>query len=696
RGKPLDKRTDIWSFGCLLYEVLTGRQAFEGETISDTIAAILKGEPDWEALPEGTPWSIRTLLRRCLQKDPHYRMRDIADVRIEIEEAISTPLEASAMPSEAHTVRSPWRLAIPWVVAGLMAVVAVFALRSLWRENTPRSGTVTRFVIDYPPRQTLGQVPVFSPDGRYLAFAGYDRLYLQRLDDFEAKLVPGTEGAISWFSEAVLSPFFSPNSEMIGFIARGSLHKVLVTGGAPVVVCGVPPIVAGASWGPDNTIVIGQPAASLMRVSAEGGTLEEFTRLQSEKGERSHRTPHILPDGRNVLFTIEGVGGPFIGVASLETGEYRRLIEGSSPRYLPTGHLVYLQLGGLMAVPFDLGTLELGGTPVPVVDGVLSRMWGGVPVSYYTISNTGSLAYLPGRQVPFIWSSKLVWVDREGLSTPLTEGENAYLYPRISPDGKQLAVSLQTDEGRNIWLYDLEGGRSRRLTFEGTMHFVSTWTPDGQRLTYHSSFAGQGLFWIDVRGNSPLEKLSVNEFVPWPGSWSPDGTVLAYTEANPVTNGDIWILPREGGDPVPFAQTAYDERHAAFSPDGRFIAYISDESGQAEVYVQPYPGPSGKEVASINGGSEPVWSPDGRELFYRLGDKILVVDVELEPELALGQPRVLFQGSFSPTLVGSPNYDVSPDGTRFIMIKRTDNPPTHINVVLNWFEELKQIVPIRK
>jgi serine/threonine-protein kinase len=605
-------------------------------------------------------------------------------------------MEATAATGKTPTFRSPWRLAIAWGIAGLMMLIAVFALWNLWRKNTPRSDSVIRFVINYPPRQTPGQVPVFSPDGRYLAFAGYDRLYLQRMDSFEAEPVPGTEGAINWASEAVELPFFSPDSQMIGFIARGALHKVRVTGGAPVSVCGVPPLVAGASWGSDSTLVIGQPAAGLMRVSAEGGTLEKFTDLQAEKGERSHRTPHFLPDGNHVLFTIESDGGPFIAVASLDTGEYRKIIEGSSPHYLPTGHLVYFQLGSLMAVPFDLKTLKLSGTSLPVVDGILSRMWGGVPVPYYTISNTGSLAYVPGGQEPFWWSGRLEWVDRKGLSTPLTKEENAYLYPRISPEGKQLAVSLQTDEGRNIWLYDFEGGRFRRLTFEGTTHFVSTWTPDGQRLTFHSSFTTHGLVWKEVRGNSPIEKLSINEYIPWPGSWSPDGAVLAYTEANPATNGDIWILQRESGEPVPFVHTPYDERHAAFHPDGRLIAYVSDESGQAQVYVQPYPSPTWKKMASKNGGSEPVWSRDGRELFYRLGDKLLVVDVELQPELSLGQPEDLFQVSFSPTPAGPPNYDVSPDGTRFIMIKRTDNPPTHVNVILNWFEELKHKAPSGK
>jgi serine/threonine-protein kinase len=693
KGKPVDKRADIFAFGAVLYELLTGKRAFGGETITETIAAVLKSDPEWGKLPSDTPWRIKELLEDCLQKDSHDRPHDISHTRIQIKKALKEPTEV--LPIGVGNTAQPagWKIGTLWLLTLAMAVIAGLALWSPWRESTPGSGTVTRFAIDYPPKRTPGEPPIFSPDGQYLAFAGYDRLYLQRMDEFDAKPVPGTEGPISWEREGIRSPFFSPDSQSIGYMARGFLYKVRVAGGAPVRVTGVPAVFSGASWGADGTIVIGLPSAGLMQVSSDGGTLEQFTSLDYENGERSHRMPHTLPDGRNILFTIGSVDGPLIGVASLETGEHRRLIEGSSPRYLPTGHLVYLQLDSLMAVPFDLGTLELGGTPVPVVDGVLNWVWGAVPVPYFTISNAGSLAYLSGRQVPFVRRNKLVWVDREGRSKPVTEEENEYLYPRASPDGKQLAVSLQTDEGRSVWLYDLEGGRSRRLTFEG-MHFVSLWTRDGQRLTFHSDHAGgQGIFWREVRGSSLAEELSINEYVAWPSSWSPDDAVLAYTEGNPVTNGDIWLLLREGGDPIPFAQTAYDERHAAFSPDGRFIAYVSDESGQAEVYVQPYPGSAGKEVASTNGGIEPVWSADGQELFYRLGNELLVVDVELESELALGPPRVLFQGSFSPTRVGPPNYDVSPDGTRFIMVEENDNLPTEVNVVLNWFEELKRLVP---
>ena len=361
KGQAVDKRADIFAFGAVLYECLTGKRAFEGEDISDTLASILAREPDWDALPQNTFGRVRELLDDCLQKDAHDRPHDSSYARIQIKKALKEATAAPPVSIRSTAQPAGRKMGTLWLLTLAMAVIAGLTLWSPWRESTTRSGAVTRFVMDYPPTRTPGEAPVFSPDGQYLAFAGYDRLYLQRMNEFEARPVPGTEGAISWVSEAVEALFFSPDSQMIGFIARGALHKVRVTGGAPISVSGVPPVVAGVSWGSDGTIVIGLPNAGLMRISAEGGTLEEFTSLKSENGERSHRTPSILPDGSNVLFTIEDTEGPFIGVASLETGEYRRLIEGSSPTYVSTGHLVYLQLDSLMAVPFDPGNPGVGG-----------------------------------------------------------------------------------------------------------------------------------------------------------------------------------------------------------------------------------------------------------------------------------------------------------------------------------------------
>ena len=481
--------------------------------------------------------------------------------------------------------------------------------------------------------------------------------------------------------------FFSPDSQWIGFFVRGTLRKLLVAGGAPVTVAAAPGIFLGADWGKDDTIVYAGMAASgnssLWRVSAEGGTAAE---IRQESFERV-LLPHVLPDGRTVLFTLESANDPpRIAALSLDSGERRILLEGSNARYLPTGHLVYARTASLMAVPFEPNRVELLGSPVPVLENIRSPLWGGTPIPQYSISNTGSLLYAPGRQV-IKNTSRLVRVDRTGEAIAITKEASGYAYPRMSPDGERVAVSIQTKDGRSIWLVDIARDAATRFTFEKTQ-FTLAWTPTGDRLSYQSS---QGIFWKPVDGSANEEPLVEDAF--WPSSWSPDGKMLAYTKTE--FGGDIWVLPREpDAEPIPVARSEFNEVGAVFSRDGHFIAYVSDESGRNEVYVQPYPGPGEKKLVSTDGGVEPVWSRDGRELFYRNGDKLLAVTMGAE----LGQPEVLFEKAFHPTLspmVGAANYDVSADGAGFIMLAfDEERAPAAINVVLNWFDELEQLVPI--
>ncbi len=456
RGKAVDKRTDIWAFGCCLYEALTGKVAFLGETVSDTIANILEREPEWQALPGATPGSVRALLRRCLKKDSNERLRDIGDARIEIDEARSEPPgPLSTVPAAAQLPL--WRRALPWSIAALMVVVAGMAVWNVIRPSPLVPPTLTHFVVALDSEQQLAVRPMlpiaFSPDGTQLVYAaqplgdatysGRTQLYLRRPNEFDARPIPGTEGA--------QNPFFSPDGRWVGFHANRTLLKVSVAGAAPQKICDASFALLGASWGPDDTIIFGVPAGGLRRVSAAGGIPETLTTPDFAKGEASHGFPHILPNGTHVLFIINTVEGNRVGVLSLESGEWRTLHQlgkGGRTHYLSTGHLVYGQTGSLLAVAFDLEQLEPKGSPVPILEGVLSERWLGYDVSYFALSGNGTLVYVPGGGATA--ESRLVWVDREGRATPLWNERGIYRHPRLAPDGARLAVTASFDIGADI------------------------------------------------------------------------------------------------------------------------------------------------------------------------------------------------------------------------------------------------------
>jgi Tol biopolymer transport system component len=441
-------------------------------------------------------------------------------------------------------------------------------------------------------------------------------------------------------------------------------------------------------------------------VSDAGGTPQPLTRLVKE--DVAHRWPEFLPSGKAVLFaagpTAINFSNARLAVQPVGIGEPRDLVqEGMSPRYAPSGHLVYAQGGSLMAVPFDPQRLVVTGTAVPMIEGVLQSPVSGA--AQYTFSATGSLIYVLGSFQSA--RSRLVWVSRNGAEQPLAAPPHTYQFPRLSPDGRRLALGITESESQT-WLYDLSRDTLTRFTFEGNYNPVSVWTPDGKRIAFESNKEGPpNIFWQMADGSGGLERLTTSEYVNAPFSWSPDGQLLAFIELNPTTGFDIWVLrmggPSAGSGQVrkaePFLRTRFDETSPKFSPDGRWLAYVSDESGRNEVYVQPYPGPGGKWQISTEGGKEPVWNPNGRELFYRSGDKMMAVDIATQPSFAAGKPRMLFEGPYDPPPVPIANYDVSPDGQRFLMLKSTEqaqSAPTQINLVLNWFEELKQKVPTGK
>ena len=692
KGKPVDKRADIFAFGAVLYELLAGTRAFEGETVTDTLASILARDPNWSALPDTTPLRIKELLQDCLQKEVHNRVHDVSQLRIQIKKALEEPTES---PTGVTSAVQP-RVQRLGLTVGLV-VGAVIASLTFWLLVQPSSPeqSLSRFVIRLSPPVVLrignSNALAISPDGRHFVYRGVGegrtRLYLRSLDDFVDKPIPGTEGVTG-------NPFFSPDGKSIGFFAENKLKKTSLAGGSPITLCDALSSGRSGDWFED-TIVFGAtlPAGqALYRVSANGGEPEMLATVNSDEGEGAYTNPDFLPDGKDLLFNIRLDTGHQTALLSLETGEQKVLLENArQAHYLSTGHLVYEQsrTGNLMVVPFDLAALEVTGDSVPVVQGVRQVPVGSVD---YAISDNGTLVYVPSTSTGG-FNLTLVWVDRQGQATPLIEDRNIYSLPRLSPDGQRVAVGARSGANPDIWIYDIGPGTRMRLTVEGNNN-SPVWTPDGKRVTFSSTRDGpQDLYWKPADGSGQAEPLlNMNSLnILTPTSWSPDGESLAFYEVNPASARDIWALPREG-DPLPFVATAFNERAPMFSPDGRWLAYVSDESGRDEIYVQPYPGPGGKWPISAEGGTEPHWSADGRELFYRLGDKMMVVEVQSEPAFTSGRPQLVFEG---PYLLGTSvaNYDISPDGQRFLMIKEEEGQQDQIHVVLNWFEELKRLVP---
>jgi serine/threonine-protein kinase len=711
----LDARSDIFAFGTVIHEMATGKKAFEGQSQASISAAILKEDPpplsSLEPPGKLSSPALDHLVKTCLAKDPDERWQTARDITKQLKWIAEAGSQASASAAAIAPARPHRR----WILAAGLACVIAAAIAGIaaWTLKLSPPQPVTRSVITLPPGDRLAPAEqralALSPDGKLLAYVAIhdavQQLYLRAMDGFEAKAVPGTEGATA--------PFFSPDSQWIGFIAGGSLKKVSASGGAAVTIGEAPGAFGqGASWG-DNDIIAFQSTTlgGLSQISAAGGAAQQLTTL--DKGEGTHRWPEFLPDGNTLLFGASPNNAIWnnaqVAAYSLGTGERRNLVQGVSPRYAPTGRLIYAQAGTLMAAPFDAKRLEVTGPPVPVVEGVLQSPIAG-NAQYAFSAATGALVFVPGGVQGS--QSRLVWVNHNGMEQPLPAPARAYLYLRLSPDGKRMVARVSEQES-HLWTYDLARDTLTRLTFEGNVNSTSAWTPDGKRIAFNSDRAGPlNLFWQLADGSGGIERLTTSEYPNSPTSFSPDGQLLAYTEQHSATGYDIWVLrlgnpgqpapaTRGAGDESrkgePFLRTQFNESAPKFSPDGRWLAYASDESGRWEIYVQPYPGPGGKWQISTEGGTEPVWNPNGRELFYRSGDKMMAVDVTTQPGFSAGRPRMLFEaGMYLPTPATHQNYDVSPDGQRFLMLKpgeQQGQAATQINVVLNWFEELKRRVP---
>jgi len=693
KGEPVDKRADIFAFGCVLYELLTGKRTFDGKTITETLGAIIHKEPDWKALPAATPWRIQELLHRCLTKDAHDRLDGIANVRVELRLALEEPATVSptGVASAGQPVQQRWGIAAGLVLG---AVVAGLAVWILIQPSAPELRPATKFVITPSLAAPLTNIPqndvAISLDGRHVLYKanteGGVQLYIHSLDDFEGGPISGTVGS------AFGNPFFSPDGKSVGFFVGGQLKKVSLTGGSPITLCDAQGPGQTGSWGPDDRIIFSANLGSgreLYRVSASGGEPEILATPNLDWGELGYRSPHILSGGKSVLVTIgRGASGLQIAALSLETGEQKILIEGGRQgRYVETGHLIYAQsgTGNLMAVPFDLAALEVTGDPVLVLQGVRQSTFGLVD---FALSDEGTLGYVPGAA----GANTLVWVDRNGQEEPLDADPRGYAEPRISPDGSRVVISVSEQGGGDVWIYDLEREALTRLTFDPALDHMPMWTPDGQRVVFDSlrDGANHNLFWKAADGTGQVERLTTSPNAQGAYSFSPDGKSLVHTEIG--TSRDLYVLSMEDERlSQPLLEGQFAENRPMLSPDGRWLAYQSNESGRDEIYVRPFPNvEKGKWPISTDGGQEPVWAPKGQELFYRKGNTMMVVSIKTEPNFAAGTPAVLFTGSYFSDIVGR-NYDVAPDGQRFLMVAAENT--NRINVVLNWFEELKRLVP---
>ena len=685
RGQAVDKRADIWAFGVVLYEMLSGQRLFEGSTVSDTLAAVLTKDPDLGAIPQ----QARRLLRRCLEKDPRRRLRDIGDAW----ELIEGPAPAGATAASARQAR---RLQV-------VASVATLALAALgvyhYQATRPVERPLVRFDVNLGANAEVGMggSVIFSPDGTRIVFSaraadGRRYLHARQLDQPQAALLAGTEDAES--------PFFAPDGRWVAFFAGGKLKKVSVEGGAAMVLCDAAQG-RGGSWGDDGYIVAAlSPNSLLWRVSSAGGTPAALT-TAGPALEISHRWPQILPGGDAVLFSSPrrtGVDNSAIEAQSLVSGKRKTLYEGGTfARYLPSGHLVFVHGGTMFAAPMDLARLELTGPVSPVLEDVSTFPSGSAA---YDVSQTGTLIYQSGKDAALRLT--IQWLDSAGKTQPLLAKPADYSSPAISPDGKQLAIVVAGD----LWVNEWQSGRMIRLTSTTASEYTPVWAPDGRHIAYGSPF---GVWWVRADGSGAPHRLT-DGGSQFPQSITRDGKRLAYVSFGEGTASDIWILPlaaggpdqQQSGKPEPFLRTPSTERNAAFSPDGRWMAYNSDESGQPEVYVRYAVGgvasSSGKSPVSIGGGRMPVWSRSGREIFYRtLDDRIMVAGYMVKGEkFSTDEPRLWSETRLLAS-EGFRNFDLAPDGQRFAAVMAAPGvaqaPPGQVSVLLNFFDELKRRVP---
>jgi serine/threonine-protein kinase len=693
RGKPVDKRADIWAFGCVLYEMLTGAPAFHAEDVSLTLAEVMKSEPDWKALPQ-LPMQVEIFLRQCLRKDPRHRVSDINDVRLALEGLFEVP--------DAHlrglVAANPSRRAIIIAAVAAVTIAALIVVREAAVRPEPQG--VTRFSAAPAAGEfsmTGGDQDIaVSPDGKRIAYAisertGRRQLYVRSMDALDAHLIRGLVNP--------RNPFFSSDGAWIGFFDEGALKRVGVDGGPALMISPVTGVPRGASWLGD-TIIFGttDPSTGILKVAASGGTPEVLTKPL--KGDDAF--PEWLPGGDSIVFG-NSTGAPSdhnpaqIEALDLSTGERKVILRGgTNPRFASTGHLIYGYAGALRAVAFDVRRLAATSDPVPLVDDVVTKVTG---VTNFGVGQNGTLAYVSGSADN--QQRILVWVDRDGKEEPIVGAPTrAYVYPRISPDGRKVALDIR-DQENDIWMWDAERRTLTRLTFDPGLNRGVAWSTDGTRIAFsRAGENGESIYWQPPDGAGTPEPLTTGDpsrpQVPY--SFSPDGRLLFGEPGAPPH--DLYFVDMRNRQKVALLTAPHDEFNAEVSPDGRWLAYQSNESGRDEIYVRPFPNVSapGRWQVSPDGGTGPVWSRDGRELFYLVqatGQLVSVPVQAMGASFVAGTPQPLFEGSYfrGP---GGRSFDVSPDGKRFLMIRPESNkalPSPQIVVVLNWFNELRRVPP---
>jgi Tol biopolymer transport system component len=724
RGKAVDKRSDVWAFGCVLYEMLTGRRAFEGDSVTETLSRVLQREADFAALPEDTPAGIRRLLIRCLDKDRNTRLPHIAAASFQIDEVLTTGGSQAAIDAPARARSSvSARVLVPAIIASAIggAAIAWLMLSRAPAATLP----VTRLQVGVAPAAQLGGAegrPIrtafaIAPDGRTLAFSAVQNnqrgLYLRPLDQAAATLISGTEGA--------LNPFFSPDGRWVAYFAANQIRKVPIAGGPPVPVTTVGQMMFGASWGDDEVVVFARSAGGLWEAPASGGTPVERTQVNRENGEVGHRLPHVLPGGDAVLYTVMHNRFPNwnetqVWVHSRRSNTAKLLIDGGADaRYVASGHLLYVNEGTLLAVPFDLNRLEVTSGAVGISDvmqaAYVPGQQGDSGAMQVSVSRTGTLVYLAGGvQKPS--EHTVIRVDRSGRPDNFSVAVQTLRTMRLSPDGAFLALGAVGRE-RGISLYDLARGSLTKLTVAGRA-VAPVWTPDGEQLTYAVAAKGpDNVFSVRADGAGTPEPIVKHAANLVPTAWTPDGRQLLFhvlpSDSAPAAQRSPTIYVQnvaEKGEPAPLSKVSRNFGSADLSRDGRWLAYQSADSGEPHVFVDAYPGPGPRfQVSSEGGGGSPVWSGDGRELFYvrssdarqtmEAGDveiAVMSVTVTAQPKMSFGQPRALFTGRYG---VNGPAraYDVTKDGQHFFLMQLRKRPPdviTEMSVVQNWIEELKR------